>query len=228
MAPTTDIVVMWTYHADSQRRRADRGRRANGEPVFGMSIAAYDGRIAIATSAHYRGTVECAQQPGRGQDSSTCLDPNSPGSGPNRRLRPGSSRIVAIHATSAIPKGRAELRANIFIRAMGWSAPTVRRDQARPPRRAFTKIPHIFLSIRPDGKTSYAYRGRADVPPLDEIGDTRLGHPADDDRPLDLAGAFPDPLDPQFPEEALRDVLPHVAATAEDLHGAVGDPAGHL
>ena len=45
---------------------------------------------------------------------------------------------------------------------------------------------------------------------------------------LDLAGALPDPLDAELAEEALGDVLAHVAAAAEDLHGAVGDAAGHL
>ena len=38
----------------------------------------------------------------------------------------------------------------------------------------------------------------------------------------------PDPVDAQLPEEALRDVLPHVAAAAEDLDGSVRDPSGGL
>ena len=49
-----------------------------------------------------------------------------------------------------------------------------------------------------------------------------------DDQPLDLAGAFPDPVDAQLAEEALGDVLAHIATAAENLHCAVGDPARHL
>ena len=48
------------------------------------------------------------------------------------------------------------------------------------------------------------------------------------DDPLDLAGALPDSLHPKFAEHPLGDVLPHVAAAAEDLHGAIGHPARHL
>ena len=48
------------------------------------------------------------------------------------------------------------------------------------------------------------------------------------DDPLNLAGALPDSLDPKLAEHPLGDVLAHVAAAAEDLHGAVGDPARHL
>src|ERR1700730_19305737 len=55
-----------------------------------------------------------------------------------------------------------------------------------------------------------------------------LDHLIGDDRPLDFAGAFPDALDAQFAVEALGHVFPHVPAAAEDLHGAVGDPPGHL
>src|SRR5262249_9117217 len=55
-----------------------------------------------------------------------------------------------------------------------------------------------------------------------------LDHLAGDDRALDLAGALPDPLDPELAVEALGHVLAHVAAAAEDLHRAVGDPPGHL
>src|SRR5450631_2470979 len=45
---------------------------------------------------------------------------------------------------------------------------------------------------------------------------------------LDFAGTFPDAFDAQFAVEALGHVFPHVPAAAEDLHGAVGDPPGHL
>ena len=45
-----------------------------------------------------------------------------------------------------------------------------------------------------------------------------------DDVALDLAGALPDPLHPELAVEALGHVLAHVAAAAEDLHRAVGDP----
>src|SRR5262245_2848993 len=51
---------------------------------------------------------------------------------------------------------------------------------------------------------------------------------ARDDDALDLGGALPDPLHAQLAEEALGDVLAHVAAAPEDLHGAVGDAARHL
>src|SRR5262245_439724 len=51
---------------------------------------------------------------------------------------------------------------------------------------------------------------------------------ARDDGALDLGGALPDPLHAQLAEEALGDVLAHVAAAPEDLHGAVGDAARHL
>src|SRR5262245_66600135 len=44
-----------------------------------------------------------------------------------------------------------------------------------------------------------------------------------DDQALDLARALPDALDPQLAIEALRHVLAHVAASAEDLDGAVRD-----
>src|SRR5688572_11050510 len=49
-----------------------------------------------------------------------------------------------------------------------------------------------------------------------------------DDEALDLARAFPDALHPQLAIESLGHVLAHVAAAAEDLHRAVGDPARHL
>src|SRR5215475_7993075 len=49
-----------------------------------------------------------------------------------------------------------------------------------------------------------------------------------DDQALDLARPFPDALDAQLAEEALGDVLAHVATAAEDLHRAVGDAARHL
>ena len=39
-----------------------------------------------------------------------------------------------------------------------------------------------------------------------------LGQLVGDDRPLDLRGAFPDPVHPQLPVEALGHVLAHVAA----------------
>ena len=55
-----------------------------------------------------------------------------------------------------------------------------------------------------------------------------LGELVGDDQPLDLAGALPDPLDPQLAEEPLGDVLAHVAAAAEDLERPVRDPVGHL
>jgi hypothetical protein len=55
-----------------------------------------------------------------------------------------------------------------------------------------------------------------------------LGHLAGDDHALDFAGALPDPLDAELAEEALGHVLAHVAAAAEHLDGAVGDPARHL
>src|SRR5262249_33664973 len=55
-----------------------------------------------------------------------------------------------------------------------------------------------------------------------------LDHLAGDDRALDLAGALPDPLDPELAVEPLGPVLAHVAAAAEDLHRAIGDPPGHL
>jgi hypothetical protein len=155
---TTDIVVMWTYHADTQTVDGPTEvAEQTATPVFGMSIAAYDGRIAIATTAHYRGTVDARSAAGTWSGFQHLPGSNSPGSGPIVAFDPGSSRIVAIHATSA-PKGRAELRANIFIPATGWSAPTVLTRPRKAAKAAFTKIPHIFLSIRPDGKVSYAYR----------------------------------------------------------------------
>jgi hypothetical protein len=43
-----------------------------------------------------------------------------------------------------------------------------------------------------------------------------------------LGGEAEPTLDAQFAEEALGDVLAHVAAAAEDLDGAVGHPVGHL
>src|ERR1017187_10566596 len=55
-----------------------------------------------------------------------------------------------------------------------------------------------------------------------------LDHLTGDDGALDLAGALPDPFYPQFAVEAFGHVFPHVPAAAEDLHGAVGDPPGHL
>src|ERR1700759_4957330 len=63
---------------------------------------------------------------------------------------------------------------------------------------------------------------------LGKGGGGALGHLAGDDHALDLAGALPDPLDAELAEEALGDVLAHVAAAAEHLDGAVGDPARHL
>lgn len=62
----------------------------------------------------------------------------------------------------------------------------------------------------------------------DQTCNAGLGHPAGHDRPLDLAGAFPDPLHAQLAEEPLGDVLAHVATATEHLHGAVGYAVGHL
>src|ERR1700746_327201 len=61
-----------------------------------------------------------------------------------------------------------------------------------------------------------------------EGGGGAFGHLAGDDHALDFAGALPDPLDAELAEEALGHVLAHVAASAENLDGAVGDPARHL
>src|SRR3954447_12286768 len=47
---------------------------------------------------------------------------------------------------------------------------------------------------------------------LEEGAGAVLGQPAGDDQPLDLARAFPDPLDPQLAGQPLGRVLPHVAA----------------
>src|SRR5262249_58933013 len=55
-----------------------------------------------------------------------------------------------------------------------------------------------------------------------------LDHLIGDDGALYLAGALPDPFDPQFAEEPLGRVLAHVTPAAEDLHRAVGDAAGRL
>src|SRR5262245_25549761 len=62
----------------------------------------------------------------------------------------------------------------------------------------------------------------------DEGGRASLGELVGDDQPLDLAGALPDPLDPDLSPQPLGDVLPHVATAAEDLDGSVGDPTGEL
>src|SRR6187200_1971659 len=51
-----------------------------------------------------------------------------------------------------------------------------------------------------------------------------IGH----DVALDLGGALPDAFDAELAPEALGHVLAHVAAAAEDLHGAVGHAVGHL
>src|SRR2546421_1363105 len=63
---------------------------------------------------------------------------------------------------------------------------------------------------------------------LGQGGGAAFGHLAGYYHALDLAGALPDALDPQLAEEPLGHVLAHVAAAAEHLDGAVGDPAGHL
>ena len=49
-----------------------------------------------------------------------------------------------------------------------------------------------------------------------------------DDDPLDLGCSLPDPVDPEFAEEPLGHVFPHVAAAAENLDRPVGHPVGHL
>src|SRR4051812_43520 len=70
------------------------------------------------------------------------------------------------------------------------------------------------------------HRPRSDA--SHERGPTASAELGGDDRALDLAGALPDALHPQLAEETLGHVLAHVAATAEHLDGAVGDPARHL
>src|SRR4249919_961651 len=55
-----------------------------------------------------------------------------------------------------------------------------------------------------------------------------LGELVRHDVALDLGGALPDPVDAHLAPEPFGDVLAHVAAAAEDLHSAVGDPTGHL
>src|SRR5579862_4132422 len=63
---------------------------------------------------------------------------------------------------------------------------------------------------------------------LDEGGGVALGQLTGDEHALDLAGAFPDPLDAQLAVEAFGHVLAHVSAATEDLDGPVGDAARHL
>src|SRR5262249_52629229 len=82
------------------------------------------------------------------------------------------------------------------------------------------------LAIHPAGDRSRRPRSMGHA--LSQDSGAALDHLAGDDRALDLAGALPDPLDPQLAVEALGHVLAHVAAPAEDLHRAVGDPPGHL
>jgi hypothetical protein len=49
-----------------------------------------------------------------------------------------------------------------------------------------------------------------------------------DHHALDLARALPDPVDAKLAVEPLHRLLPHVAAPAVDLHGAVDDASGRL
>src|ERR1039458_6251621 len=69
----------------------------------------------------------------------------------------------------------------------------------------------------PAGMPSHA-AGPDPPKPSGQGGRAAFGHLRGDDRPLDFAGAFPDALDPQFPEEALGHVLAHVAAAAQAPH----------
>ena len=57
----------------------------------------------------------------------------------------------------------------------------------------------------------------------DHAREAALEEAPGDDQALDLAGALPDAVDPQLAQEALGDVLAHVAAAAEDLDAAVGE-----
>ena len=62
-----------------------------------------------------------------------------------------------------------------------------------------------------------AHRRRSSDDPVDAPALER----ARDDQALDLARALPDPIDAQLAEVALRRVLAHVAASAEDLDDAI-------
>src|ERR1700709_1189048 len=55
----------------------------------------------------------------------------------------------------------------------------------------------------------------------DERTEPALGHLVGDDDPLDLRSPLPDPVDADVAVEPLDRVLPHVAATAEDLQRTV-------
>src|SRR5215831_9490258 len=58
----------------------------------------------------------------------------------------------------------------------------------------------------------------------DDRVDAALLERAGDDQPLDLAGAFPDPVDPQLPQVPLGGELAHVAPAAEHLDRAIRAP----
>src|SRR5579862_9378665 len=59
---------------------------------------------------------------------------------------------------------------------------------------------------------------------LDQLSLAALVEAVRDDQALDLAGSFPDAIDPELAEEPLGDVLAHIAPATEDLDRPVGDP----
>src|SRR5262245_5510643 len=62
----------------------------------------------------------------------------------------------------------------------------------------------------------------------DHTAKAALEEAASNDKALDFAGSLPDPVHAQLAQKALGDVLPHIAAAAENLDDPVGDPPGHL
>src|SRR5262245_65684213 len=80
----------------------------------------------------------------------------------------------------------------------------------------------MSTSLRP-GRPANGARVSAEIRPGAPLEDA-----AGDDRALDLARPLPDAIDAKLAVEAGSRVLDHVPATAERLHRAVGDAAGHL